>query len=120
MFYDEEDLESKKISSEIKTLPLINFSLKRSINLTSIYRLISILEDISRGFYGEILRSKGFIKIKERIYHFEMVNNLYTIEELFNSQNIVNESEAVFIGYNIDKTNLRNRFILVNKDNNIS
>lgn len=49
-----------------------------------------------------------------------MVNNLYTIEELFNSQNIVNESEAVFIGYNMDKTNLRNRFILVNKDNNIS
>lgn len=120
LFYDEEDLESKKISSEIKTLPLINFSLKRSINLTSIYQLISILEDISRGFYGEILRSKGFIKIKERIYHFEMVNNLYTIEELFNFQNIVNESEAVFIGYNIDKTNLRNRFILINKDNNIS
>lgn len=110
LLVDKEKLESKKLDTTVNPLPLVNFSLKKDIAFTSVYQLISLLEDISRGFYGDILRTKGFIKIEDKIYHFEMVNGLYTLEEYFNKEE-VKESEAVFIGYSIDKTKLRARLV---------
>lgn len=110
LLVDKEKLESKKLDTKVNPLPLVNFSLKKDIAFTSVYQLISLLEDISRGFYGDILRTKGFIKIEDKIYHFEMVNGLYTLEEYFNKEE-VKESEAVFIGYSIDKTKLRARLV---------
>ncbi len=114
LFYSEEDLKKKNLKTNIGTIPLINFALKNEINLSSIYELISLLEDISRGFYGFINRAKGFINIKNHTYHFELVNTLYSIEEYIQNEKI--ENEAVFIGYSIDKTNLRNRLILNKSD----
>ena len=114
LFYSEEDLKKKNLKTNIETIPLINFALKNEINLSSIYELISLLEDISRGFYGFINRAKGFINIKNHTYHFELVNTLYSIEEYIQNEKI--ENEAVFIGYSIDKTNLRNRLILNKSD----
>ena len=53
--------------------------LKEYINLTSEYELISLLEDITRGVYGDITRSKGYIKIQNKTYHFEISNNIYNL-----------------------------------------
>ena len=114
LFYSEEDLKKKNLNANIETIPLINFALKKEINLSSIYQLISLLEDISRGFYGNINRAKGFVEIKEHIYHFELVNTLYSIDEYLTNNKV--ENEAVFIGYSIDKTNLRNRLVLNKSD----
>lgn len=111
---NKEKKNSNLIPSKVKPLDLTNFSIKKEINLTSIYQLISLLEDITRGFYGSINRAKGFIKIESRIYHFELVNNKYTIEEFLNASE-VKFSEAVFIGFNIDKTGLRTRLVLNRK-----
>lgn len=76
---------------------LTNFSLKGEIHLSSIYQLISFLEDVSRGIHGDIIRMKGFIKIIDLIYHFEFTNGLYSLTE----SNIedIKEDEIVFIGY---------------------
>ena len=114
LFYSEEDLKKKNLNTKVETIPLINFALKKEINLSSIFELISLLEDISRGFYGLINRAKGFINIKNHTYHFELVNTIYSIEEYLNDEKI--DNEAVFIGYSIDKTNLRNRLILNKSD----
>ncbi len=114
LFYSEEDLKKKNLNTKVETIPLINFALKKEINLSSIFELISLLEDISRGFYGFINRAKGFINIKNHTYHFELVNTIYSIEEYLNDEKI--DNEAVFIGYSIDKTNLRNRLILNKSD----
>ena len=102
------------IASKVKPFDLTNFSIKKEINLVSIYQLISLLEDVTRGFYGSINRAKGFIKVESHIYHFELVNNKYTIEEFLNASE-VKYSEAVFIGFNIDKTGLRSRLVLNRK-----
>ena len=111
---NKEKKNASLITSKVKPLDLTNFSIKKEINLTSVYQLISLLEDITRGFYGSINRAKGFIKIESHIYHFELVNNKYTIEEFLNV-NEVKFSEAVFIGFNIDKTGLRTRLVLNRK-----
>lgn len=111
---NKEKKNASLITSKVKPLDLTNFSIKKEINLTSVYQLISLLEDITRGFYGSINRAKGFIKIESHIYHFELVNNKYTIEEFLNVSE-VKFSEAVFIGFNIDKTGLRTRLLLNRK-----
>lgn len=111
---NKEKKNASLITSKVKPLDLTNFSIKKEINLTSVYQLISLLEDITRGFYGSINRAKGFIKIESHIYHFELVNNKYTIEEFLNVSE-VKFSEAVFIGFNIDKTGLRTRLVLNRK-----
>lgn len=111
---NKEKKNASLITSKVKPLDLTNFSIKKEIYLTSVYQLISLLEDIIRGFYGSINRAKGFIKIESHIYHFELVNNKYTIEEFLNVSE-VKFSEAVFIGFNIDKTGLRTRLVLNRK-----
>lgn len=111
---NKEKKNASLITSKVKPLDLTNFSIKKEINLTSVYQLISLLEDITRGFYGSINRAKGFIKIESHIYHFELVNDKYTIEEFLNVSE-VKFSEAVFIGFNIDKTGLRTRLVLNRK-----
>lgn len=103
---DEEKVESREINAP----PFKNFAIKEIINLKNPVELVSILEDISRGLYGEIYRAKGFVKISSHTYHFEFTNGIYTIEEYLGDEV---ENEAVFIGYTIDKTNLRNRFIKI-------
>lgn len=103
---DEEKVESREINAP----PFKNFAIKEIINLKNPVELVSILEDVSRGLYGEIYRAKGFVKISSHTYHFEFTNGIYTIEEYLGDEV---ENEAVFIGYTIDKTNLRNRFIKI-------
>ena len=103
---DEDKIEQR----EIKAPPFTNFALKEYINLKNPIELISILEDVSRGLYGGIYRAKGFVKLPNQILHFEFTNGLYTIEE-YSGEEV--DNEVVFIGYTIDKTNLRNRFIKI-------
>lgn len=103
---DEEKVEQR----EIKAPPFTNFALKEYINSKNPTELISILEDVSMGLYGDIYRAKGFVKLPNQILHFEYINGLYTIEEYLGDEV---ENEVVFIGYTIDKTNLRNTFIKV-------
>lgn len=114
LLINKEDGKSINASREVKTPNLINFSLSKGVKLNSIYELIYLLEDITRGIYGNINRAKGFIKIKSHIYHFELVNNKYTIEEYLNKDEI-KESEVVFIGNKIYKTKLRSVLLLTSK-----
>lgn len=114
LLINKEDRKSINASREVKTPNLMNFSLSKGVKLNSIYELIYLLEDITRGLYGNINRAKGFIKIKSHIYHFELVNNKYTIEEFLNKEEI-KESEVVFIGNKIYKTKLRSVLLLMNK-----
>ena len=55
---------------------------------------------------------KGFIKIIDHLYHFEITNGLYSLTE----SNIedIKEDEIVFIGYKIDKQKIREFLILIN------
>ena len=55
---NKEKKNSNLIASKVKPLDLTNFSIKKEINLTSIYQVISLLEDVTRGFYGSINRAK--------------------------------------------------------------
>ena len=86
--------------------------IKQFIKFNSLYELISLLEDITRGFYGNIVRSKGNIKTFNHIYHFELVNTLYSINEINDINNEVKNSEIVFIGYSVNKLTLRNRMVI--------
>ena len=74
--------------------------------------VISLLEDVTRGFYGNIIRSKGNIKTFNHIYHFELINNLYSINEINDLNDEVKNSEIVFIGYSVNKLALRNRMVI--------
>ena len=85
---------------------------KQFIKFNSLYELISLLEDITRGFYRNIIRCKGNIKTFNHIYHFELVNNLYSINEINDITNEVKNSEIVFIGYSVNKLALRNRMVI--------
>ena len=69
---DDEIDEDKLITNYIKP-SLTNFSLKGEIHLSSIYQLISFLENVSRGIYGDIVRMKGFIKIIDHLYHLNLL-----------------------------------------------
>lgn len=51
---DEEKVEQR----EVKVPPFTNFALKEFINLKNPTELISILEDVSRGLYGEFIERK--------------------------------------------------------------
>ena len=86
--------------------------IKQFIKFNSLYELISLLEDITRGFYGNIIRCKGNIKTFNHIYHLELVNTLYSINEINDLNNEVKNSEIVFIGYSVNKLALRNRMVI--------
>lgn len=64
--------------------------------------LITLLEDITRGLYGNIIRAKGYAKLDSRTLRFDLVDQIYNITE-----SDFKDSEVVFIGKNIDKTNIR-------------
>lgn len=64
--------------------------------------LITLLEDITRGLYGNIIRAKGYVKLESRTLRFDLVDQIYNITE-----SDFKDSEVVFIGKNIDKTNIR-------------
>lgn len=64
--------------------------------------LITLLEDITRGLYGNIIRAKGYAKLGSRTLRFDLVDQIYNITE-----SDFKDSEVVFIGKNIDKTNIR-------------
>ena len=87
--------------NEIDELGISDFS------LSSEMQLISLLEDITRGFYGDIYRAKGFIKLNKYSLKFDLVDTRYVIE--VDEDN--NPSKAVFIGKNLNKSNLRKRLI---------
>jgi len=79
------------------------YSLKE-ISIDCMEKFLLFLEDVVRGFYGEIIRSKGTVKIKERLFRFDTVNERYTFTEEsgIDSEN-ANSNAAIFIGHNINK-----------------
>lgn len=103
---NDKKIEDKKMN--IKKLE--EFSLS-SFTLNSSSDLVSILDDITRGFYGSIIRSKGFVKFSNYTLQFDLVDNLYAVTKSETEE----ESKVIFIGEKIDKISLRKRFNLLTK-----
>lgn len=101
------ELNEVNDEKEVSSLPIEEFSIDNEIKIKSEIELISFLEDLTRGFYGDILRSKGFIKLNKYYLNFDLVNNLYSIRAVENNDEI--KEGIVVIGYNLNKGELRKR-----------
>lgn len=101
------ELNEVNDEKEVSSLPIEEFSIDNEIKIKSEIELISFLEDLTRGFYGDILRSKGFIKLNKYYLNFDLVNNLYSIRAVKKSDEI--KEGIVVIGYNLNKGELRKR-----------
>lgn len=101
------ELNEVNDEKEVSSLPIEEFSIDNEIKIKSEIELISFLEDLTRGFYGDILRSKGYIKLNKYYLNFDLVNNLYSIRAVEKSDEI--KEGIVVIGYNLNKGELRKR-----------
>lgn len=79
------------------------------------YVFMMLLEQLVRGRFGSIARSKGFIKCRDNILKYDVVGGNYAITGCENTQN--EEGEIVFIGKNINRKLLREIFQPVYRDN---
>ena len=79
------------------------------------YIFMMLLEQLVRGRFGNIARSKGFLKCRENILKYDVVGNNYAITGCSNTQN--EEGEIVFIGKNINRKLLREIFQPIYREN---
>lgn len=66
--------------------------------------LINLLDEIARGVYGDIKRSKGIVECQGHCYQFDYVDSLYSIREFENKDN-----KIVFIGPDVNTKALEKR-----------
>ena len=66
--------------------------------------LINLLDEIARGVYGDIKRSKGIVECQGHCYQFDYVDSLYSIREFENKDN-----KIVFIGPAVNTKTLEKR-----------
>ena len=105
-----EALLSTALSGErIKSLPssppsLNSFSLG-NIQLSSPVEAIMLMEDIIRGNYGNICRSKGTIMAGDELLRYDVASESHSITAA--DTGTENTSKAVFIGKDINKNELR-------------
>jgi len=98
---------SKSIPQEIDT-----FSLK-NVRLETQTLLIQFLDDVTRGFYGDISRVKGILSFKSESIKFDLVGYSWAITGYETNSNLNKDPETAItvIGYNINKKKIRNLFI---------
>lgn len=88
--------------SSADPIDLENMGLE-NITLPSPVHLISFLEQLIRNEYGQICRAKGFLKIKEEWFRFDVVNDRYSITGFDEKET----PKAIFIGNKLERNKLR-------------
>ena len=103
-YYDKADNE-KFVEEKGETVLPENFSLE-GIRIPSTEYLIGILDNISRGVYGDIIRVKGHALVNGENLRFEMADRTYMISGAEGDA----KQSVVFIGHGIKRQELRNKF----------
>ncbi len=75
------------------------------VSLDSPDKLIALLDAISFGVFGEILRAKGFLPCNDAWLRFDVVDGTWAITGY--TGETPHESEAVFIGHKLQRSWLR-------------
>ena len=83
--------------------PLDEISL-RGMTFSSPGNLVSFLQSILYGNFGNIVRAKGVVKAGEEILRFDLADNTYAIKEERSDSAVI---QAVFIGRNLKGEALR-------------
>ena len=93
--------------SELPDEKLSSYTLSK-FSVNSPDELIYKLEKLLTGYYGDIIRVKGFANNKNFNLSFSAVNGIYEISE---TENYSGEGEIVIIGENLNENNLNNFLI---------
>ena len=80
----------------------------------------NIIWNESEKYNFSIIRLKGVIYLKTKVYYIQGIYDIYEINEInvkedYNFENKINSSKVLFIGRNLEK----NKEIIYNKLNNI-
>lgn len=97
--------ETDEISTNFDSIILEN------VSMFNPSEFVYLLEDIIRGFYGNIIRSKGAFMIGSIGLKFDLVDNKYSIL----SCDTIDKSSLVFIGKDINKKKLEKKFFKLDK-----
>lgn len=100
-----------KEEKNIDEMELENIGIK-DIYLECENDLLFFLNKVICGFFGEIIRAKGYLKCGNSHLRFDVVDDTYYIT----GTDIKEESQAVFIGKNLKNYNLKNSFKNENKN----
>lgn len=92
-----EKIEQKKMV-KMESVSFVDVSMDNPVFL------INLLDELTRGVYGNIRRSKGIIPCGKRYYQFDYVDGLYSIREFD-----IEEKKLVFIGDHIKTNQLEKR-----------
>ncbi len=95
--------EKEKPSTSKKMVKMESVSFV-SLTIPNVVFLVNLLDEISRGRYGNIRRAKGILSSPFGMLQFDYVDSLYSIREFEES-----ESKAVFIGSSVDIPALEKR-----------
>ena len=101
--------ETDEISTNFDSIILEN------VSMFNPSEFIYLLEDIIRGFYGNIIRAKGGFMIGSIGLKFDLLDNKYSIL----SCDAIDKSSFVFIGKDINKKKLEKRFFKLDKKTKI-
>jgi len=77
------------------------------VSISNPSRFVLLLEDIIRGFYGNIIRAKGSLVVGDVGLKFDLADTKYSVL----TDDTVSSSNIVFIGKDIDKDRLKKIFI---------
>lgn len=97
--------ETDEISTNFDSIILEN------VSMFNPSEFVYLLEDIIRGFYGNIIRAKGAFMIGSIGLKFDLVGNKYSIL----SCDTIDKSSLVFIGKDINKKKLEKKFFKLDK-----
>ena len=97
--------ETDEINTNFDSIILEN------ISMFNPSEFVYLLENIIRGFYGNIIRSKGAFMIGSIGLKFDLVDNKYSIL----SCDTIDKSSLVFIGKDINKKKLEKKFFKLDK-----
>ena len=81
------------------------FSLEDSV-ISSPEKLFMVMEDLIRGYYGDIIRAKGQVMAGQQKLRFDVADGRYTISGADSEL----KNKVVFIGKNIRRQKLRKNF----------
>lgn len=79
-----------------------------SVSLNNPAELIVLLEDALRGEYGNVVRAKGVVLIRQEKVRFDLADRLYSI---IGDDDFVGETQCVFIGTDLQRRKLHESFI---------
>ncbi len=83
------------------------------VSLDSPTKLIALLDAVSFGVFGEVLRAKGFLPCNGAWLRFDVVEGTWAITGY--TGEVPKESEAVFIGHELQRSWLRELLLPISK-----